>query len=68
MKPYHCINYSSLLCLNLIKNPLLECAMTCKKIDKRFQIFVKKNKKFRYKNYQNAKKIKESKDLLSRNY
>ena len=69
MKLYHYINYSSLLCLNLIKNPLLECAMTCKKFDRRFQILLKKKiKNLDIKTFKMPKNIKESKDLLSRNY
>ena len=53
MKPYHHINYFSLLCLNLIKKPLFECAMARKNFAWHFQILQNNNNnnKFRYKNF-----------------
>ena len=49
-----------------MKNPLLEFAMTCKKVSRRFQILEKK--KLDIKTSKIPKNIKESKDSLSRNY
>ena len=73
MKLYHHINYSSLLCLNLIKKKrlLLERALTYKKFARCFQILQKikiKNKNSDIKTSKMPKNIKESKYLLSRNY
>ena len=58
----------SFICLNLIKNSLIERAMACEKFVRHFQILQKKKKNSDIKTSKMLKNIKESKDSLSRNY